>query len=266
MIMAETWARGRARRVATCPSIGATGGAVARGTGRPMTTHEPVQDIDVAGPAASAGRAGRGPGRAVLDHDRARRSGPTTRSTPGTTAGSRARRTSCSRWWRWCVRRSAVATGCSGDCSDWRSACGPWGSCSSSATSAFRSPRRTPSIADYAWLAMDGVLLLALWVLLRTTHPSTRRSTSCSPPCRWASPSPASPWCCSSTRSTRSPGADLPDDVVVTNLAYPLLDIGMLVLVSGRAGRHRHPVVVHGDARAGDRGVRGRWTRCSSTR
>ena len=93
-------------------------------------------------------------------------------------------------------------------------------------------PPPYPSIADYAWLAMDGVLLLALWILLRMRI--RRRSTDIvfAAVQTGVTVAGVAVVLLFDTLDTIS-GADLPDDVVVTNLAYPLLDIGMLVLVSG---------------------------------
>jgi PAS domain S-box-containing protein len=93
-------------------------------------------------------------------------------------------------------------------------------------------PPPYPSIADYAWLAMDGVLLAALWILLRRRI--RRRSTDIAFAALQTGVTVAgvAVVLLFSTLDTIS-GADLPDNVVVTNLAYPLLDIAMLVLVSG---------------------------------
>lgn len=89
-----------------------------------------------------------------------------------------------------------------------------------------------PSVADYAWLAGAGVLLLALWILLRRRI--RRRSVDIALAALQTGVTIAgvAVVLLFHTLDTIS-GADLPDSEVVTNLAYPLLDIGMLVLVSG---------------------------------
>jgi PAS domain S-box-containing protein len=92
-------------------------------------------------------------------------------------------------------------------------------------------PQPYPSVADYAWLTMDGVLLVALWLLLRRRL--RRRSTDIALAAVQTGLTVAglAVALLFSTLDTIS-GADLPDDVVVTNLAYPLLDIAMMVLVA----------------------------------
>ena len=93
-------------------------------------------------------------------------------------------------------------------------------------------PPPYPSIADYAWLAMDGVLLLALWILLRLRIRRRSIDIVLAAVQTGVTVAGVAVVLLFDTLDTIS-GADLPDDVVVTNLAYPLLDIGMLVLVSG---------------------------------
>ena len=92
-------------------------------------------------------------------------------------------------------------------------------------------PQPYPSIADYCWLAMDGVLLLALWILLRRRLRKRSIDIGLAAVQMGVTVAGVAVALLFSTLDTIS-GADLPDDVVVTNLAYPLLDIGMLVLVS----------------------------------
>ena len=86
-----------------------------------MTTHEPVREIDVGVPLRLL--AGLAAALVVLF---------SITTVPGFRSGNTFH-TGYDGWlqgtayvvprsWRWCVRRSAVATGCSGDCSDWRSA------------------------------------------------------------------------------------------------------------------------------------------------
>ncbi len=93
-------------------------------------------------------------------------------------------------------------------------------------------PPPYPSAADFSWLAMDGALLAALWILLRRRI--RRRSTDIAFAALQTGVTVAAVAVVLlfDTLDTIS-GADLPDRVVVVNLAYPLLDIGMLVLVSG---------------------------------
>jgi hypothetical protein len=95
-----------------------------------------------------------------------------------------------------------------------------------------QSPPPYPSVADYAWLAEAGVLLLALWILLRRRI--RRRSVHIALAARQTGVTIAgvAVVLLLHTVDTIS-GAALPDSEVVTNLAYPLLDIGELVLVSG---------------------------------
>jgi signal transduction histidine kinase len=92
-------------------------------------------------------------------------------------------------------------------------------------------PPPYPSMADYCWLAMDAVLLLALWILLRRRL--RRRSVDIALGAVQTGITVAglAVALLFSTLNSIS-GADLPDRVIVTNLAYPLLDIAMLVLVS----------------------------------
>ncbi len=92
-------------------------------------------------------------------------------------------------------------------------------------------PQPYPSIADYCWLAMDGVLLLALWILLRRRLRKRSIDIGLAAVQMGVTVAGVAVALLFSTLDTIS-GADLPDQVVVTNLAYPLLDIGMLVLVS----------------------------------
>jgi PAS domain S-box-containing protein len=93
-------------------------------------------------------------------------------------------------------------------------------------------PQPYPSVADYAWLAEAGVLLIALWILLRRRI--RRRSVDIALAAVQTGVTIAGVAVVLLFRTLDSiSGAHLPDSVVVTNLAYPLLDIGMLVLVSG---------------------------------
>jgi PAS domain S-box-containing protein len=89
-----------------------------------------------------------------------------------------------------------------------------------------------PSIADYAWLAMDGVLLIAFWTLLRLRIRRRSIGIALDAMLMGLTVAGVSVVLLFRTLDTIS-GADLPDDVIITNLAYPVLDIGMLVLVSG---------------------------------
>ena len=93
-------------------------------------------------------------------------------------------------------------------------------------------PQPYPSVADYAWLAMDGVLLLTLWTLLRRRIRRRSIDISLAAVQMGLTVAGVCVVLLFHTLDTIS-GADLPDDVVVTNLAYPLLDIGMLVLIGG---------------------------------
>jgi PAS domain-containing protein len=92
-------------------------------------------------------------------------------------------------------------------------------------------PPPYPSVADYSWLAMDTVMLVALWLLLRRRI--RRRSTDIALAAVQTGITVAglAVALLFSTLGTIS-GANVADDVVVTNLAYPLLDIAMLVLVA----------------------------------
>jgi PAS domain S-box-containing protein len=93
-------------------------------------------------------------------------------------------------------------------------------------------PPPYPSVADYAWLAMDGVLLLALWVLLRVRI--EHRSIGIAFDAVFGGLTVAGLAVALQFHTLDSiSGADLPDSVVVTNLAYPLLDVAMLMLVTG---------------------------------
>lgn len=93
-------------------------------------------------------------------------------------------------------------------------------------------PAPYPSIADYAWLAMDAVLLAALWVLLRDRVRQRSVGIALDAVFGGLTVAGAAVALQFDTLDTIS-GAPLPDGVVVTNLAYPLLDIGMLMLVTG---------------------------------
>ena len=92
-------------------------------------------------------------------------------------------------------------------------------------------PPPYPSVADYAWLAMDGVLLLALWFLLRRRIRRRSVDIALAAVQMGVTVAGLSVVMLFGTLDTIS-GADLPDRVIVTNLAYPLLDIAMLVVVS----------------------------------
>ena len=92
-------------------------------------------------------------------------------------------------------------------------------------------PPPYPSVADYAWLAMDGVLLLALWILLRRRMRKRSIDIALAAVQMGITVAGLAVALLFNTLDTIS-GADLPDQVVVTNLAYPLLDVGMLVLVA----------------------------------
>jgi PAS domain S-box-containing protein len=93
-------------------------------------------------------------------------------------------------------------------------------------------PPPYPSVADYAWLAMDGVLILALWVLVHRRIRYRSVGLLLDATLMGLTVAGVAVVLLFRTLDTIS-GADLPDGVVVVNLAYPLLDIGMLVLVSG---------------------------------
>jgi PAS domain S-box-containing protein len=92
-------------------------------------------------------------------------------------------------------------------------------------------PPPYPSIADYCWLAMDGVLLLALWMMLRRRIRKRSTDVALAALQMGVTVAGVAVALLFTTLDTIS-GADLPDDVVITNLAYPLLDIAMLVLLS----------------------------------
>ncbi len=93
-------------------------------------------------------------------------------------------------------------------------------------------PPPYPSVADYSWLAMDGVLLLALWVLLRVRIQHRSIGIAFDAVFGGLTVAGLAVALQFHTLDTIS-GADLPDGVLVTNLAYPLLDVGMLMLVTG---------------------------------
>jgi signal transduction histidine kinase len=93
-------------------------------------------------------------------------------------------------------------------------------------------PQPYPSVADLCWLAMDAVLLVALWVLLRRRI--RRRSTDVAFAAVQTGVSVAGVAVVLLFGTLESiSGSDLSDLGIATNLAYPLLDIAMLVLVSG---------------------------------
>ena len=95
-----------------------------------------------------------------------------------------------------------------------------------------QSPPPYPSIADVAWLSMDVVMLLALWVLLRVRV--RHRSVGIALDAVFGGLSVAGAAVVLLFHTLDDiRGADLPDSVVVTNLSYPLLDVGMLVLLTG---------------------------------
>jgi PAS domain S-box-containing protein len=93
-------------------------------------------------------------------------------------------------------------------------------------------PPPYPSIADYSWLAMDAVLLLALWTLLRWRIRYRSIDIVFAAVQMGVTVAGVAVVLLYSTLDTLS-GADLPDGEIVINLAYPLLDVGLLVLVSG---------------------------------
>ena len=95
-----------------------------------------------------------------------------------------------------------------------------------------QNPPPYPSVADYAWLAMDGVLLVAFWTLLRLRIRRRSVGIALDAVLGGLTVGGVAVVLLFRTLDTIS-GADLPDRVIVTNLAYPVLDIGMLVLVSG---------------------------------
>jgi len=87
-----------------------------------------------------------------------------------------------------------------------------------------------PSAADWCWFAMDAVLVVALWWLLRLRV--ARRSVGIfldallvALTLTGALMALLFHWLDFRT------GADLPDDVIVVNLAYPMADVAMLVLI-----------------------------------
>jgi signal transduction histidine kinase len=93
-------------------------------------------------------------------------------------------------------------------------------------------PQPSPSVADLCWLSMDGVLLVALWVLLRRRI--RRRSTDVAFAAVQTGVTVAGVAMVLLFGTLESiSGSDLSNAGIVTNLAYPLLDIAMLVLVSG---------------------------------
>jgi hypothetical protein len=93
-------------------------------------------------------------------------------------------------------------------------------------------PLPYPNVADYAWLTMDAVLLLAFWVLLRRRIRYRSVGLLLDAALMGLTVAGVAVVLLFHTLDTIS-GSDAPDGVVVVNLAYPLLDIGMLVLVSG---------------------------------
>ncbi len=92
-------------------------------------------------------------------------------------------------------------------------------------------PPPYPSVADYGWLAMDAVMLVALWLLLRRRIRRRSIDIALAAVQTGITVAGLAVALLFSTLDTIS-GADVADDVVVTNLAYPLLDIAMLVLVT----------------------------------
>jgi signal transduction histidine kinase len=92
-------------------------------------------------------------------------------------------------------------------------------------------PPPYPSVADYTWLAMDAVMLLALWILLRRRLRQRSVDIALGALQTGITVAGLAVALLFSTLNTIS-DADNPDRVIVTNLAYPLLDIAMLVLVT----------------------------------
>jgi PAS domain S-box-containing protein len=91
-------------------------------------------------------------------------------------------------------------------------------------------PPPWPSVADYAWFAMDVVLVVALWALLRLRV--ERRSVGIFVDAVLVALTTTGAvtallfhWIDFRT------GRDLPDDLIVVNLAYPMADVAMLVIV-----------------------------------
>jgi PAS domain S-box-containing protein len=93
-------------------------------------------------------------------------------------------------------------------------------------------PQPSPSAADAAWLAMSVVLLVALWMLVRVRV--RRHSTGLTFDALLAGLTVAGVAVAllfrTLERITELPD---PDERVATTLAYPLLDVALLVLVSG---------------------------------
>jgi PAS domain S-box-containing protein len=95
-----------------------------------------------------------------------------------------------------------------------------------------QSPPPYPSIADLIWLAMDAVLLLALWVLLRVR--TRHRSVGIAFDAVFGALTVAGVAVVLLFRTLdHIRGSDLPDNILVTNLAYPFLDVAMLMMVTG---------------------------------
>jgi signal transduction histidine kinase len=92
-------------------------------------------------------------------------------------------------------------------------------------------PPPYPSVADYCWLAMDAVLLLALWIMLRRRLRQRSVDIALGALQTGLTVAGLAVALLFSTLNTIS-GADNPDRVIVTNLAYPILDIAMLVVVT----------------------------------
>jgi PAS domain S-box-containing protein len=93
-------------------------------------------------------------------------------------------------------------------------------------------PSSYPSMADFAWLASAGVLLIALWQVSRIDAPRRSRTLVLDALLGGVTAAAVAVALLYGTlvRLT-APGTT--EDVVVTNLAYPLLDVALLTLAVG---------------------------------
>ena len=93
-------------------------------------------------------------------------------------------------------------------------------------------PPSYPSMADLAWLASAGVLLTALWQVSRIHAPRRSRTLVLDALLGGITAAAVAVVLLYGTLvALTAPGT--PDDVVVTNLAYPLLDVALLTLAGG---------------------------------
>ena len=118
-------------------------------------------------------------------------------------------------------------------------------------------PQPYPSIADYCWLAMDGVLLLALWILLRRRLRKRSIDIGLAAVQMGVTVAGVAVALLFSTLDTIS-GADLPDDGGRHQPGLPPARHRDARARLERPGRHRLPVVVHPDPDARHHRLRSR--------